>query len=154
MNYAHASVNYAQGDSRYAGAEASVEARVVRDLWLDGQVDYVRAELTGRDKPLPRIPPLRGRLALDWRHRAFSVRPELVLANQQARVFDNETPTAGYAVFNLNASYTFVRGRAGHVISVSGYNLGDTLYRNHLSFLKEIAPEMGRNVRLTYTLRF
>lgn len=147
-------VNYAQGNSRYSGAEASVEARVSETLWLNAQVDYVRAELIEQNKPLPRIPPLRGRLGLDWRYEGFSVRPEMVMANRQARVFDYETPTAGYAVFNLNSSYTFLKGRTGHVISIGGYNLGDALYRNHLSFLKKIAPEMGRSIRLNYTLRF
>ena len=76
------------------------------------------------------------------------------MANRQARVFDHETPAAGYAVFNLMASYTFVTRRAAHVLSVDGYNLDDTLYRNHLSFIKAIAPEIGRNVRLSYTVRF
>jgi iron complex outermembrane receptor protein len=147
-------VNYAQGDSRYAGAEASVAARILPAIWLDGKVDYVRAELTDLNKPLPRIPPLRGTLGLDWRYRALSLRPELIVANRQGRVFDNETPTAGYAIFNLHASYTFVTSRAAHVVSVGGYNLGDTLYRNHLSFIKDIAPEMGRSVRLSYSLRF
>lgn len=147
-------VNYAQGTSRFVGAEASIEARVARDVWLNGKVDYVRAELTDENRPLPRIPPLRGTVGFDWRHKAFSVHPELVMANRQARVFDHETPTAGYAIFNLNASYTFVTGRAAHILSVDGYNLDDTLYRNHLSFIKAIAPEIGRNVRLNYTLRF
>ncbi|MGH9873519.1 MAG: TonB-dependent receptor [Pyrinomonadaceae bacterium] len=147
-------INFAQGTSRFAGTEAMVETRVSRDLWLNGKVDYVRAELTAQNKPLPRIPPLRGTLGLDWRCKAFSVRPELVMANRQVRVFDHETSTAGYAVFNLNASYTFVTKRVGHVLSVNGYNLGDTLYRNHLSFIKEIAPEIGRNLRLSYVLRF
>jgi iron complex outermembrane receptor protein len=147
-------VIYTQGDSRYAGAEASMEARVLPTLWLNGQVDYVRAELTELNKPLPRIPPLRGKVGLDWRYGALSVRPELILANRQTRVFDNETPTAGYAIFNINAAYSFVTMRAAHVISVGGYNLGDTLYRNHLSFIKEIAPEMGRSLRLSYTVRF
>jgi iron complex outermembrane receptor protein len=32
--------------------------------------------------------------------------------------------------------------------------MGDTLYRNHLSFIKQFAPEMGRGLRVTYTLRF
>ena len=123
-------------------------------MWLNGKVDYVRADLTAQNKLLPRIPPLRGTVGLEWRHKAFSVRPELVMANRQGRVFDHETPTAGYAVFNLTASYTFVTGRAAHVLSLDGYNLDDTLYRNHLSFIKAIAPEIGRNVRLSYTLRF
>ena len=147
-------VNYAQGDSRYAGIEAGIEAKVLPALWFNGKVDYVRAELTDLNKPLPRIPPLRGTLGLDWRYKAVSVRPELILANRQGRVFDNETPTAGYSVFNLSASYTFVTDRIAHVISINGYNLGNTLYRNHLSFIKEIAPEMGRGARLSYALRF
>jgi iron complex outermembrane receptor protein len=43
---------------------------------------------------------------------------------------------------------------AAHIISFNAVNLGDTLYRNHLSFIKEFAPEMGRGFRVTYTLRF
>ena len=121
---------------------------------VNGKIDYVRAELIDQDKALPRIPPLRGTVGVEWRHNAFTVRPELVLANHQTRVFDNETPTAGYALFNVNASYSFVTNRVTHIVSFSGYNLSDTLYRNHLSFIKEIAPEIGRNFRLNYVLRF
>lgn len=147
-------INFAQATSRFVGTEASVEARVIPSLWLNGKIDYVRAQLVAQNKPLPRIPPLRAIIGIDWRYKAFSIRPELVMANSQTRTFDHETPTAGYAVFNFNASYTFVRGRTAHVISFIGNNLGDRLYRNHLSFVKEIAPEIGRNLRLTYTLRF
>ena len=147
-------VDYAQGNGRYTGMEASLEARVLPLLWLSGKVDYVRAELTDQNKPLPRIPPLRGTLGLDWRYNAFSVRPEMILVNQQARVFDNETQTNGYALFNLNASYTFVTRRVSHIISLNGHNLGNKLYRNHLSFIKEIAPEAGRTLRANYAIRF
>lgn len=147
-------VLYAQANSRFVGTEASLEVRVLPTLWVNSKVDYVSAELTQQNKPLPRIPPLRGTLGLDWRYKALGVRPELILANRQDRVFDNETPTAGYTVFNINASYTMVTGRVAHIISAGGYNLGDTLYRNHLSFIKGFAPEIGRNVRVNYTLRF
>ena len=123
-------------------------------LWLNGRLDYVRAELTALNKPLPRIPPLRGMIGLDWRYQALSFRPELIVANRQGRVFDHETPTAGYAVFNLGGSYTWVTERAAHIFSAGGYNLADKLYRNHLSFIKNLAPEMGRSLRLNYTLRF
>ncbi len=147
-------VNYTQGNSRYFGMEAQLEAKIFGDLWFNGKIDYVRAELTDLNKPLPRIPPLRGTLGLDYRYKNFSVRPELILAGRQDRVFDFETPTAGYAVFNLNASYTFVRKSTAHIFSVSAYNLTDKLYRNHLSYLKQIAPEIGRGVRFIYTMRF
>ncbi|HVH70404.1 MAG TPA: TonB-dependent receptor, partial [Candidatus Dormibacteraeota bacterium] len=147
-------IKYSQGRSRFLGTEANIVARVLPALWLSGKVDYVRAELVAQDKPLPRIPPLRETLGLDWRYKAFDIRPELIVANRQVRVFDHETPTAGYAVFNLSGSYTFVTKRVAHVLSVNGYNLGDKLYRNHLSFIKQFAPEMGRSVRLNYSLRF
>jgi iron complex outermembrane receptor protein len=147
-------VDYAQANSRFVGTEASLEAKVATTLWLNAKVDYVRAELTELNKPLPRLPPLRGTLGLDWRYKAFSVRPEMIVVNRQSRVFDNETLTAGYGLFNLNASYTFVTKRVAHILSLGGQNLTDKLYRNHLSFIKAIAPEMGRSVRINYALRF
>ena len=147
-------VDYAQGSSRYDGMEASLEARVLPTIWLSGKLDYVRADLTDQNKPLPRIPPFRGTLGLDWGHKALSVRPELILVNRQTRVFDNETPTAGYALFNVNASYAFVTKRVAHIISLNGHNLGNRLYRNHLSFIKELAPESGRTLRANYAIRF
>ncbi len=147
-------VEYAQGRSRYLGTEANAEVRILPTLWLSGKLDYVRADLTELNKPLPRIPPLRGSLGADWRHKALSVRPEIILARQQARVFDNESPTPGYALLNLNASYMFVKSRAAHIFGLSGNNLTNRLYRNHLSFIKDIAPEIGRNLRLSYTLRY
>lgn len=147
-------VDYVQGNSRYFGTEASIEAKLVETLWFNAKMDYVRAELTDLNKALPRIPPLRGTIGLDWRHKALSIRPELILAAKQNRVFDNETSTAGYGVFNLDASYTIFSSRTAHVFSVSGYNLTNNLYRNHLSFIKDIAPEIGRGVRVNYSLRF
>ena len=147
-------VDYAQDNSRYRGLEASLEARVLPVLWMNAKFDYVRAELTDQNKPLPRIPPVRGTLGLDWRYKSFSARPELILVNRQMRVFDNETPTAGYALVNLNASYTFVTKRVSHIVSINGHNLTNKLYRNHLSFIKEIAPEAGSTLRANYAIRF
>jgi len=66
----------------------------------------------------------------------------MTLTDRQVRVFDNETQTAGYGVFNLNGSYTFVTKRVAHVLTLSPQNLNDKLYRNHLSFIKEIASDI------------
>ena len=147
-------IRYSQGTSRYVGTESRIEVRVSPRLWLDAKLDYVRAELSESSKPLPRIPPLRTTLGLNWNYKALNIRPAIVMANRQTRVFDNETPTAGYTVVNLTASYTVVTERLAHVVAVSGNNLGDRLYRNHLSFVKGIAPEIGRNVYLSYNVRF
>jgi iron complex outermembrane receptor protein len=77
-----------------------------------------------------------------------------VLSDRQNRLFPTEAETAGYAVYNITASYTIAQHHAAHIFSVTSFNLGDRLYRNHLSFIKEFAPEIGRGVRFTYMLRF
>ena len=41
-----------------------------------------------------------------------------------------------------------------HIVSVAGYNLTNELYRNHTSFIKDLAPEIARGVKFGYSLRF
>lgn len=147
-------VNFVQRDSRFTGGEARLGIGLHRDFQLNLGVDFVDAQATSSRTPLPRIPPLRGRLGFEYQHGGFSVRPELVLANRQSQTFGLETPTAGYAVGNLRASYTIPTRSAIHQFSANVFNVGDQLYRNHASFIKDLAPEIGRGVRFSYMLRF
>ena len=146
--------NYDQATARFAGTEARFETELHSAVWLNLGLDYVNAELTANGTPLPQIPPLRGRAGLEFRYKGLLLNPEIVMANHQDRLFPNETRTAGYAVANFSGSYLFAHGHTAHIVSFNFFNMGDTLYRNHLSFLKEFAPEMGRGLRITYTLRF
>ena len=57
-------------------------------------------------------------------------------------------------MLNLKGSYTFAQQHLAHQFSVNVFNLSDRLYRNHSSFIKDLAPEIGRGLRLTYTVRF
>ena len=57
-------------------------------------------------------------------------------------------------VVNLKASYTITRQHLVHQFAVNVFNIGDRLYRNHSSYIKDLAPEIGRGVRFTYTMRF
>jgi iron complex outermembrane receptor protein len=145
---------YDQGTSRFVGTEARIDAALHPSVWLNLGMDYVNARLTADDTPLPRIPPLRGRVGVEFRFKNLLVNPELVMARDQDRLFPTETRTAGYSVFGVSGSYLIATQHAAHIISFNALNLGDKLYRNHLSFIKEFAPEMGRGLRLTYTLRF
>jgi iron complex outermembrane receptor protein len=145
---------YTPGTSRFVGTEARVDASLHPNIWLNLGLDYVNAQLTADDTPLPRIPPLRGRVGMEFRYKNLLVNPELILAQDQDRFFPTETRTAGYGVFGVSGSYLIPTQHAAHIISFNAFNLGDQLYRNHLSFIKEFAPEMGRGLRVTYTLRF
>jgi iron complex outermembrane receptor protein len=145
---------YLQADSRYAGTELGLDVGLHRNVWLNLGLDAVDAHLRETGIPLPRIPPLRGRVGLDFRYRGLSVRPEAIMAKDQDQIFPTETRTGGYTVFNLIGSYTITRQHFAHLFSVNAFNLGDRLYHNHLSFIKDLAPEIGRGVRISYTIRF
>ncbi len=146
--------NYAQGVTRYTGTEARFDTQLHPAVWLNLGLDYVNAKLTETNTPLPRIPPLRVRAGLELRFKNLLLNPEIIMANRQDRLFPAETPTAGYAVANLSGSYLIAGQHRAHIIAFNFFNMGDTLYRNHLSFIKEFAPEMGRGFRVTYTLLF
>ena len=145
--------NYSQGNSRFVGTEARLDVGLTRSIWVLSSIDYVNAELkTGT--PLPRIPPLRGRVGFEAFYKGFRFNPEVIVAQEQNRLFTLETRTPGYKTVNLTASYTIAQQHAAQTISVNAFNLNDKLYFNHLSFIKGFAPEMGRGVRLVYTIRF
>lgn len=147
-------LEYDQSNARFTGSELKASVALHRMLWLNLGFDAVRARLTEVKENLPRIPPVRGRIGVDLTHRGFSLRPELVLADRQSRVFETETETAGYVVPNLTASYSIARQHAVHVFTANLFNIGNVLYRNHLSFIKDVAPEMGRGVRFSYNVHF
>jgi iron complex outermembrane receptor protein len=147
-------VEFTQLTARFMGSEANLHLGMHRDLWLNLGMDYVNAQEMNMGTPLPRIPPLRAKIGIEYRKGGFHFEPELILASEQNRTFTGETRTPGYAVMNLKASYTYAQQHRAHQFSVNVFNVGDRLYRNHTSFIKDLAPEIGRGVRFTYMVRF
>ena len=45
-------------------------------------------------------------------------------------------------------------GRVLHTISARLDNATNELYRNHLSLVKDVVPEMGRNLRVVWRVGF
>lgn len=145
---------YLQGDSRFVGVDGKVLFGLGRYVWLDLGAGYTDAKLTATDEHLPRIPPFHSRIGVDFTARGFSIKPELILAAKQDKIYVNETPTDGYQLLNVTGSYTLAQSHLTHIFSVQGYNLTNELYRNHTSFIKDLAPEMGRGVKVSYSVRF
>jgi iron complex outermembrane receptor protein len=154
--------NFVQGDAKLQGIESHIDARVAPTVWVEGGLDYVRGDLTSIDKPLPRMPPLRGRAGLRFQKNAFQTGFDAVLTAKQDRIYTiasqtgpvGETATEGYNLLKLYASYAFVSGKSTNTITARLDNATDTLYRNHLNYLKDLAPEMGRNFRIVYSVKF
>jgi iron complex outermembrane receptor protein len=145
---------FLQGDSRFIGVEGSGSFEVGGGSHLHASLSYVQAKLTDTDAYLPRIPPLSGRVELEIPWRDFTFSPEVVFAADQDNVSSGETATAGYGVFNLGGTYFLASGHATHAITVKAFNLTDAEYRRHTSFIKDLTPEIGRGVRVSYTVRF
>jgi iron complex outermembrane receptor protein len=153
---------FAQGDGRLVGMESHVDLKVHPLLWVEGGLDYVRGELTNIDTPMPRIPPLRGRAGLRFERNGFQAGGEGIFTAKQDRVYAlgfsgtdiGETPTDGYNLLKLFASYSFTTQGVLNTISARLDNATNELYHNHLNYLKDLAPEMGRNFALVYNVKF
>lgn len=146
---------FQQNDATFTGGDLTVDVDIKKWLGMFFIADTVVAELKGSGTPLPRITPARVRTGVEFRHKGLSVRPEgtFVGARKIDDVFTLETPTAGYGLFNVNASYTYTKDRFAHIFSLGTSNLGNRLYRNHLSFIKDLAPEPSRGIRFSYSIR-
>jgi iron complex outermembrane receptor protein len=53
----------------------------------------------------------------------------------------------------VGASWLVVRGHMSHAITIKAYNLTNEEYRLHTSFIKDLTPEMGRGLRVSYSLK-
>jgi iron complex outermembrane receptor protein len=121
---------------------------------LFGFYDRVEAELAdGSD--VPRIPPQRFGLGADWDHRSWAGNLTWIRAGDHTDTAEYETPTPGYDLLNAEISYRFgFDSGAGMELYLKGQNLLNEDIRNSASFLKDQAPQMGRNFVLGARLSF
>ena len=149
---------WTQGDAIFTGFEAQGDVELFHygdgHFVLDGSIDYVRAELTATDEPLPRIPPLRWGVGLGYESVTWHGHAGLTRVTMQDRVSPFETTTDGYTMLDASIGYRLFRGRTVHDIVLSGTNLLDQDARSHTSFLKDFVPMPGRDIRLIYQVAF
>ena len=146
---------YRQTDASFYGVEIDGSFRAWqsgdRSFTLEATADYVR----GRSDlgPPARIPPwsVAGRGIYEagfWRGMV-----EVRRVGSQDRLAAFELPTDGYTLLNASVTVRPLKD-SDFKIFLEGRNLGDVEAREHVSFLKDIAPLPGRNVRLGVAYRF
>ncbi len=134
----------------FYGVEAESSTRVLQsgghklDLGLSGDYTVARNSDTGRS--LPRIPPLRLRVALDYGYGPYSAGVSVSKAFAQHSRPDNDTATAGYYSLDANAGYRFKVAAVQWQAYVRGINLTNQDIRYATSVLRDVAPEGGRAV--------
>jgi len=143
-----------QVDSVLTGVEAHGDVKLTSEITAEFTYDMLRGELTDTGDPLPRIPPQRLLAGLTYRKDAFQIGGSAQIVSDQNRVFGEEVPTEGYVTGKFFASYSFTGAGVHNTITARLDNAGDTLYRNHLNYLKELLPEIGRSFKVVYSIGF
>jgi iron complex outermembrane recepter protein len=162
---------YTNEDAVLTGAEGDLSLALTPRVAAELTASYVRARFTSDRAPIPilegadtsfveasrfppLIPPLLGRVALRYEGRRLFAGAGLRWAAEQDRLGDFETPTDGYASASLSAGIRLVQGTRLHTVTLVVDNATDAEYRDHLSRIKDIMPQPGRNASLMYRLAF
>jgi iron complex outermembrane receptor protein len=143
-------------DASFKGFEVQLGSPIAEvgafTLKADALAEYVRAKTDSGN--LPRIPPLSILTGLEADSERFNFRAEVDYAAKQNKVEVFEIPTDDYALVNLFATWRAPTGAQDVRLSVSVLNLLDDDARQHTSFLKDIVPLPGRNVRFSIASSF
>lgn len=148
---------FVAADATFKGFEVVTEAELFKwrgfDIHADASIDYVRATVDAANENLPRIPPLSGLFGVEANSELFDVRFEAEYAAEQDRIADFELPTEDYLMLHAFLTVRPIRGK-GLAIRVAAQNLNDEDARTHASFLKDVAPLPGRNIKVSLTGTF
>lgn len=153
--HSHPVYRHEQKDATFTGFEFSWEQQLTSELSSLITLDSVRARLTeGENKHIPRTPPATASLQLNWSAGNWSARAENHWVAEQNDVADGETSSDGYQKFNLAADYSVFFGEQELTTTLLVSNLFNEPSTNHVSYLKDYAPNPGRNIQLQAQLQF
>ena len=145
---------YTGNEARMLGAEGQIRFDLFDRLDLESSMSWVQGTLTESDTPIPWTPPFKGRVALIHEGAHIKWTASVRGASKQSRLGPFEEATDGYIVPDFSAQTHFVRAGMLHTFTLAVDNLTNSTYRDHLSRVKSVMPEPGRNVRLLYRLYF
>ena len=125
-------------------------------LDLDGKLDLMRATNEATDQPLPRIPPTRLTLGLNWSLGDWTARAEVVHAAAQDRVPTDDPATPAYTLVNLAASWALRVRNTDGLLFLRLNNVGNELGYNAttIATVRPLAPLPGRGVMVGLRLNF
>ena len=147
-----------QNDAIFRGYEAKLIFPMLENhyglLELTLFSDYTRSEFkSGGD--VPRMPPLRYGLQLDYSKDKLTSYLRLTRADQQTHAGDFETSTAGYFLLNVGINYQIKAYQdAKLMLFAKGNNLLNQNIRNSTSYLRNFAPEPGQGAEIGFRLSY
>lgn len=140
----------AQMDAVLSGAEAVLNWEVMPSFALRSSLNLVRGSRASDGEPLPEMPPL------NWSQSARYERPRWFATVEwrggaaQRRVSVNEIPTDGYSLLDAGIGLRWDAWGGFHSVTLTASNVTDAEWRDHLSRIRAVAPQPGRNLRVLY----
>jgi len=143
---------YEQRGAEFWGFEAEGALTLARlnetRIEATGLVDYVRATVLDGGGAAPRIPPLRLLGGLEASGGMFGGRVEVEHVTRQDRIAAFESSTPAWTMVNASLALRPFGPDKETTIIVSANNIFDVEARRHASFLKDVAPLLGRDIRI------
>ncbi|MBO6793798.1 MAG: TonB-dependent receptor [Balneolaceae bacterium] len=146
------------------GFELSAEQQLSKQLLINGSMSYTignrdstvtnNGSISNIERPLAQVPPFKAKLGITYANTEFEFGTRYRFAAEQQRTGEFETSTPSYSIVDIFAQYRISSGALLHTFSLNISNLLDETYYNHLSRIKDIRPEAGRNISLLYRLYF
>ena len=145
---------YTGQDVLMNGAEVGIDGEVFPNFHLQLNMSYVNGTIEANGQPLERIPPLNGKLVFSYTPSPFHFHITSRFSGSQTRLGGFEEPTDGYLVHDVGVYLNTSWWQLENILVFEIENLFDTAYREHLSLIKAVMPEPGRNVKFLYKLNF
>ena len=145
---------YQGQDATLDGAEFSIDTEIIPRFHAQMNLSYLKGSLTSSGLPLERIPPLNGTVALRYITKPINLHLTARFSDDQNRLGELEVPTHGYIIYALGVQFLFTMWDLHHQTVLGIENILNTEYRQHLSRIKSVMPEPGRNVKFLYRLNF
>jgi len=149
-------------EAQLYGFEAAVEHQFMQNWVVDASASFTigkqdTVDSNGNNRrtiSLPQIPPFKAKSSIKYAQDGFEVGTRFTFAAEQNRTGEFETQTDSYFLTGLFAQYRFNTKKLLHTLSFNVNNLLNEEYYNHLSRIKDLRPEPGRNFSLLYRIYF
>ena len=140
-------------DATTFGGEAGMKYLLTEQLSVNTDIAYVHGENNTEHQPLAQIPPLEGKIGMDWRSGRWSAGSLLRLVASQHRFALNEGniagqdigPSSGFAVLSVNGGWT---PKKGVIVSAGIDNLLNETYAEFISRSGAMVPGFAQTTRV------
>ena len=122
----------------------------IQDFNIDYNLSFVKGDDLTLGLPLSYINPMKEVLSFDFNKEFLNFKLRFSKIHPQDRLGQFETFTPGSELVDLVLSYN----NNNYNLSIQFNNIFNTEYYNHLSRIKSIMPEPGRNIVVVYKMFF